>query len=146
MRSEAASISLQGVKFWSTVCDCEKQLAREAPRTSRYYALGVLPYLVPVLTELLARTTRNLVKASSECLSLLASYCSLIEEPLPKPSSYIEQALATVAQLMAVTERRNANYSLLSAAYEALSNLLACSRRDCNCFPMVLHTPEHPTN
>ena len=126
MKSEASSISLQGVEFWSTVCDCETELAIEAQEaaeqgrppthTSRYYARGALPYLVPVLTELLTKQEEgdedewNPAKASSVCLSLLASCCedSLVTQLMP----FINQNIAS------------ADWRLRDAAVLAFGSLL----------------------
>lgn len=52
-------VALQGIEFWSTVCDEEADLAIEAAeaeesgrppdQTSRFYVKGAMPYLVPIL-------------------------------------------------------------------------------------------------
>lgn len=65
MKSEVDEVSLQGIEFWSTVCDEEVDLAIEASeaaevgrppqRTSRFYAKGALQYLVPVIIITLTR-------------------------------------------------------------------------------------------
>jgi hypothetical protein len=54
-------VALQGIEFWSSVCEEESELAIElqeameegrAPAsTSRYYARGALQYLVPILLQ-----------------------------------------------------------------------------------------------
>lgn len=71
MRSEVDEVALQGIEFWSTVCDEEVDLAIEASeaaemgrppqRTSRFYAKGALQYLVPVIIQTLTKqvTFRN---------------------------------------------------------------------------------------
>ena len=78
MKSNHDEIALQGIEFWSNVCDEEYDLQldqqevsdiigemffvsiidlkaqeqnRQPERTSRYYARGALPYLVPVLLQ-----------------------------------------------------------------------------------------------
>lgn len=65
MRSEVDEVALQGIEFWSTVCDEEVDLAIEASeaaemgrppqRTSRFYAKGALQYLVPVIIQTLTK-------------------------------------------------------------------------------------------
>jgi len=65
MKSENDEVALQGIEFWSNVCDEEVDLAIEASeatemgrppqRTSRFYAKGALQYLVPLLIETLTR-------------------------------------------------------------------------------------------
>lgn len=92
MRSEHDEIALQGIEFWSNVCDEEVDLAIEAQeaaeqgippaKTSRFYAKGALQYLVPILTEKLCQQDENddeddwnPSKAAGVCLMLLASCC-----------------------------------------------------------------------
>lgn len=65
MKSPVDDVALQGIEFWSNVCDEEVDLAIEASeaselgrppqRTSRFYAKGALQYLVPVLIETLTK-------------------------------------------------------------------------------------------
>ena len=65
MKSEADEVSLQGIEFWSNVCDEEVDLqieASEAAETgrppeqvSRFYAKGALQFLVPVLMQILTK-------------------------------------------------------------------------------------------
>ncbi|CAH1790559.1 unnamed protein product [Owenia fusiformis] len=92
MKSEFDEVSLQGIEFWSNVCDEEVDLAIEASeadeqgrppeRTSRFYAKGALPYLVPLLCMCLTRQEEfddddewNPCKAAGVCLMLLATCC-----------------------------------------------------------------------
>lgn len=61
MKSQDEQVGMQGIEFWSNVCDEEIQLAEEfeqaeiegrtPQRFSRHYAKGALQYLVPILTE-----------------------------------------------------------------------------------------------
>ena len=65
MKNEADEVSLQGIEFWSNVCDEEVDLqieASEAAETgrppeqvSRFYAKGALQFLVPVLMQILCK-------------------------------------------------------------------------------------------
>ena len=90
MRSEHDEIALQGIEFWSNVCDEEVDLAIEASeaaeqgrppsRTSKFYAKGALQYLVPILVQSLTKQEEtddeddwNPCKAAGVCLMLMAS-------------------------------------------------------------------------
>lgn len=90
MKSEHDEVSLQGIEFWSNVCDEEVDLAVEAieaaeagqppHRVSKHYAKGALDHLVPILTECLCKQDEhddeddwNPCKAAGVCLMLLAS-------------------------------------------------------------------------
>jgi importin subunit beta-1 len=108
MKSSHDEIALQGIEFWSNVCDEEYELqllqqevsptkttqfhfksfmniqaqeqSRQPERTSRYYARGALPYLVPVLLQRLTMQEEsdddddwNPCKAAGVCLMLLAN-------------------------------------------------------------------------
>ena len=65
MKNEVNEVALQGIEFWSTVCDEEADLAIEAAeatdsgrppeQTSRFYVKGAMPYLVPILLETLTK-------------------------------------------------------------------------------------------
>ena len=65
MKSDIDEVALQGIEFWSNVCDEEVDLVIEASeaqeqgrppeRTSRFYARGALQYLIPVLTQTLTK-------------------------------------------------------------------------------------------
>ncbi len=69
MKSESDEIALQGIEFWSTVCDEEADLAIEAQeaqdsgvppaQTSRFYVKGAMTYLVPVLLATLTKQVKN---------------------------------------------------------------------------------------
>ena len=90
MKSPHDEIALQGIEFWSNVCDEEYELqliqqeaqeqSRQPERISRYYARGALPYLVPVLLQRLTMQEDtdddddwNPCKAAGVCLMLLAN-------------------------------------------------------------------------
>lgn len=90
MKSDHDEVSLQGIEFWSNVCDEEVDLAVEAieaseaghppTRVSKHYAKGALDHLVPILTECLCKQDENddeddwnPCKAAGVCLMLLAS-------------------------------------------------------------------------
>ena len=65
MKSPHDFIALQGIEFWSTVCDEEADLAIEAveaqeqgrqpEQSSKVYVRGAMQYLVPILLLRLAR-------------------------------------------------------------------------------------------
>lgn len=92
MESEHDEEVLQGIEFWSNVCDEEIELAMELTdaeesgvppeRTSKFYARGALQYLVPKLTNTLCKQDENddeddwnPCKAAGVCLMLLSSCC-----------------------------------------------------------------------
>jgi importin subunit beta-1 len=92
MKSEHDEVALQGIEFWSNVCDEEVDLAMEAQdaqetgvpaaRNSKFYAKGALQYLVPILTETLCKQDENddeddwnPCKAAGVCLMLMATCC-----------------------------------------------------------------------
>ena len=102
MRSEHEEIALQGIEFWSNVCDEEVDLSIEASeaaeqgrppsRTSKFYAKGALQYLVPILVQTLTKQEEsddeddwNPCKAAGVCLMLMASCTedSIIPHVLP---------------------------------------------------------------
>ena len=65
IRNENDAVALQGIEFWSTVCDEEADLAielveatesgRPPDQISRFYVKGAMTYLVPLLLESLAK-------------------------------------------------------------------------------------------
>ncbi|KAL2765164.1 importin subunit beta-1 isoform 2 [Daubentonia madagascariensis] len=69
MKSDIDEVALQGIEFWSNVCDEEMDLAIEASEaaeqgrppehTSKFYAKGALQYLVPILTQTLTKQDEN---------------------------------------------------------------------------------------
>ncbi|CDW54220.1 importin subunit beta 1 [Trichuris trichiura] len=89
MKSSDDEVVLQGIEFWSNVCDEELDLAMEATEAaekgaapahrSRHYAKGALAYVLPILLETLARQEENddeeewvPSKAAGVCVMLLA--------------------------------------------------------------------------
>jgi len=102
MKSDIDEVALQGIEFWSNVCDEEVDLVIEASeaqeqgrppeRTSRFYARGALQYLIPVLTQSLTKQEEfddddewNPCKAAGVCLMLMATCCedTIIAHVLP---------------------------------------------------------------
>ena len=73
MRSDVDEVALQGIEFWSNVCDEEVDLAIEASdaaevgrppqKTSRFYAKGALQFLVPLLIQTLTKQVRVITTA-----------------------------------------------------------------------------------
>jgi hypothetical protein len=65
LKSDVDEVVLQGIEFWSNVCDEEVDLAIEASEfgemgrppmnTSRFYAKGALSHVLPVLLPILMR-------------------------------------------------------------------------------------------
>lgn len=109
MRSDIDEIALQGIEFWSNVCDEEVDLAIEASEaaemgrppehTSKFYAKGALQYLVPVLMQTLTKQEEfddeddwNPCKAAGVCLMLLANCCedAIVSYVLPFVKENIE--------------------------------------------------------
>ncbi|CAI4225736.1 unnamed protein product [Auanema sp. JU1783] len=89
MKSEEDNVALQGIEFWSNVCEEEIALAVEAEeaeennkapeRVSRHYAKGATPHLCPLLLETLAKQEEGdddddwtPCKAAGVCIMLLA--------------------------------------------------------------------------
>ncbi|KAK0425425.1 hypothetical protein QR680_009193 [Steinernema hermaphroditum] len=89
MKSGVDDFILQGIEFWSNVCEEELALnmeaeeAQEEGRTpeqvSRHYAKGALPHLIPMLTETLAHQEQAdddddwvPSKAAGVCIMLMA--------------------------------------------------------------------------
>ncbi|KAH6939073.1 hypothetical protein HPB50_015715 [Hyalomma asiaticum] len=102
MKSDIDEVALQGIEFWSNVCEEEVDLSIEASeaseqgrppaRTSRFYAKGALQYLVPILVQTLTKQEEhddeddwNPCKAAGVCLMLMASCCEddMISHSLP---------------------------------------------------------------
>ena len=92
MKSEIDEVALQGIEFWSNVCDEEvnlqieakeaEEMARPPEHVSRFYAKGALQFIVPILMETLAKQEEydddddwNPHKAAGVCLMLLATCC-----------------------------------------------------------------------
>eukprot|EP00053_Salpingoeca_punica_P019522 m.198216 g.198216 ORF g.198216 m.198216 type:complete len:874 (-) comp17673_c0_seq1:2360-4981(-) len=86
MMSADEKVALQGIEFWSNVCDEEYDLAMDEPvpgqppeRVSQHYCKGAVPHIVPILNQLLTKQEEeddeedwNLSKAASVCLTLIA--------------------------------------------------------------------------
>ncbi|CAK8673507.1 unnamed protein product [Clavelina lepadiformis] len=108
MKSSEDDVCLQGIEFWSNVCEEEMDLsielteAYEAGRppenSSKFYAKGALQYLVPILTDILARQEElddeddwNPSKAAGICLMLLATLCEddVLPQVVPFVTSHI---------------------------------------------------------
>lgn len=102
IKSDINEVSLQGIEFWSTVCDEELDLALEADEaaevgrppehSSKMYAKGALQYLVPLLLETLCKQEEyddeddwNPSKAAGVCLMLLAQCCENAVVPYVLP-------------------------------------------------------------
>ena len=68
MRSPEDDVALQGIEFWSSVCDEEMDLLIEAQEAgeqgrapesvSRHYAKGALAFIVPILLETLTKQVK----------------------------------------------------------------------------------------
>ncbi|KAK3754622.1 hypothetical protein QZH41_020544 [Actinostola sp. cb2023] len=95
IKCDVDEVSLQGIEFWSSVCDEEMDLAielsevsaaqeqnRTPEQTSRFYAKGALMHLIKPLTTCLTRQEEYddeddwvPSKAAGVCLMLLAQCC-----------------------------------------------------------------------
>lgn len=92
IKSDCDEVSLQGIEFWSSVCDKEMDLAivpveaaesnRQPAQTRVSCAIPALQKLIPDLTDSLMRQGEfddkdgwNLCKAAGTCLMLLAECC-----------------------------------------------------------------------
>lgn len=92
MNSDQDEVALQGIEFWSNVCDEEVDLQIEASESaelgrppehvSRFYAKGALQFIVPILMKTLTKQEEyddeddwNPCKAAGVCLMLLATCC-----------------------------------------------------------------------
>ncbi|XP_056870485.1 importin subunit beta-1 isoform X2 [Takifugu flavidus] len=106
MKSDMDEVALQGIEFWSNVCDEEMDLAIEASEASeqgrppehnsKFYAKGALQYLVPILTQTLTKQDENdddddwnPCKAAGVCLMLLATCCE--DDVLPHVLPFIKE-------------------------------------------------------
>ncbi|KAF6778103.1 hypothetical protein AHF37_01837 [Paragonimus kellicotti] len=92
MKDSIPEVALQGIEFWSTVCDEEIDLAIDAAEcyekgqppavSSMFYAKGALQFITPILMEILAHQDESMdddewnpSKAAGVCLMLLAQCC-----------------------------------------------------------------------
>jgi importin subunit beta-1 len=106
MKSADNNVALQGIEFWSNVCEeelvlaCQEQEAREEGRApnvvSRYYAKGALQHILPLLLSTLARQEEDddeddwvPAKAAGVCIMLLAQ-CTQ-DEIVPLILPFIQQ-------------------------------------------------------
>lgn len=133
MKSDIDNISMQGIEFWSNVCDEEidlqieeaeaTDLGRPPARTSRFYARGALQYLAPVLTEKLTKQDDcdndldwNPPKAASVCLMLLSNCCE--NEVVPHVLPFINANI------------KNTNWRYREAALMAFGSILGGLERN----------------
>lgn len=127
MKSENDQVALQGIEFWSNVCDeeidlaIESQEAKNAGQTpehmSRHYARGALSFLAPVLMEKLTRQEEhdddddwNPAKSASVCLMLLATCCE--DDIVPHVLPFITENI------------KNQNWRFRDAALMVFSSIL----------------------
>lgn len=92
MKSDVDEVALQGIEFWSNVCDEEvdlqieaseaQEMGRPPENVSRFYAKGALQFIVPILMQTLTKQEEfddeddwNPCKAAGVCLMLLATCC-----------------------------------------------------------------------
>lgn len=102
MKSNEDDVVLQGVEFWSSLCDEEidlsieaaeaTEIGQESTSVSHHYAKGALLHLIPILLEILTKQEEHdddedwtPHKAAGVCLMLLASCCGndIIPQVLP---------------------------------------------------------------
>jgi len=127
MKSDIDEVALQGIEFWSNVCDEETELANEAEEAeeegrtpdnfSRFYAKGALQYIMPILQETLAKQEDfddeddwNPSKAAGMCVSLLASCCK--NDVIPYTLPFVE------------TNIKNQDWRFREAAMQAFGSIL----------------------
>ncbi|KAG5675743.1 hypothetical protein PVAND_005621 [Polypedilum vanderplanki] len=127
MKSENDQVALQGIEFWSNVCDeeidlaIESQEAKNAGQTpehvSRHYARGALQYLAPVLMQKLTNQEENdddddwnPSKSASVCLMLLATCCE--DDIVPHVLPFITENI------------KNSNWRYRDAALMVFSSIL----------------------
>merc|ERR1719242_2341938 len=108
MKSDIDEVALQGIEFWSNVCDEELDLQIEASEAnemgrppehvSRFYAKGALQFIVPILMQSLTKQEEfdddddwNPCKAAGVCLMLLATCCEddVVQHVLPFVKEHI---------------------------------------------------------
>jgi len=92
IRSQDDEVCLQGIEFWSNICEEEmdlsielseaEEMGRPPTNISRFYAKGALKYLVPEVLLILARQEEmddeddwNPSKAAGVCMMLLSTLC-----------------------------------------------------------------------
>ncbi|GAA50421.1 importin subunit beta-1, partial [Clonorchis sinensis] len=113
MKDSIPEVALQGIEFWSTVCDEEIDLAIDAAEcyekgqppavSSMFYAKGALQFITPILMEILAHQDESMdddewnpSKAAGVCLMLLAQCCedAIVDLPL------VESAMPVIIELL----------------------------------------------
>ncbi|KAI6652953.1 Importin subunit beta-1-like [Oopsacas minuta] len=111
MKSDSEDVSLQGIEFWSTVCDEEDNLSyeideaskqgRQPSRISKHYVRGALQYLVPILQELMTKQEEvddddewNPCKAAGVCIMLMANVAEndIVDKVMPFIDANIKSA------------------------------------------------------
>jgi len=111
MKSDDEEVVLQGVEFWSSVCDEEIDLTIEAAEAtemsqeikafSQHYAKNALQHIIPNVLKILTNQDEHddeedwtPHKAAGVCLMLLASCCGndVVDHVLPFVTSNIQQA------------------------------------------------------
>ncbi|KAL3309364.1 Importin subunit beta-1, partial [Cichlidogyrus casuarinus] len=127
MESNIPEVALQGIEFWSSVCDEELDLYLEATSsseqgrppvmTSKYYAKGALAYIVPILMNVMTIQDENADedewnpnKAAGVCMMLLAQLT--------------EDAIVPLVIPFVSTNVENANWRLRDAAIMAFGSIL----------------------
>jgi len=91
MKSDDEDVVLQGVEFWSSVCDeeidlaldaADPELSQEIKTFSQHYAKNALQHIIPILLVILTNQEEHdddedwtPHKAAGVCLMLLASCC-----------------------------------------------------------------------
>ncbi|EDW75045.2 uncharacterized protein Dwil_GK19911 [Drosophila willistoni] len=145
MRSEYDAIAMQGIEFWSNVCDEEIDLAIDSG-VSKHYARGALRFLAPLLVEKLTKQdecdyedTWSPAKANV-CWAFIglsnAAYDAAMtaEGETPETYSLSPYFEVIITHLLESTDRFDggAQSNLRSAAYEALMNMIKNSPRDCH--------------
>lgn len=92
MKATEEEVALQGIEFWSNVCDEEvdlqieaqeaQEMGRPPENVSRFYAKGALQFIVPLLVQTLTKQEDfddeddwKPNKAAGVCLMLLATCC-----------------------------------------------------------------------
>lgn len=108
MKSDNNDVALQGIEFWSTVCDEEQDLSieaaealeagRPAEHTSKFYIKGALPFLVPILLVTLTKQEEfddeedwTPCKGAGVCLMLMANTAedAIVNHVLPFVQQYM---------------------------------------------------------
>jgi len=127
MKSPNDDVALQGIEFWSSVCEEESELqielteameeGRSPDSTSRYYARGALQYLVPILLQRLCEQKDcedddewNPCKAAGVCLMLLSSCVE--DDILPHVMPFINENI------------KNTNWQMRDAAVMAFGSCI----------------------